>query len=67
MQWCFNYRNTIAIVKMGAIVTPIIEYVLPKPNEKFCVNSSTHENDTSEKGDFELTNTEEAVHHVEAP
>ena len=45
----------------------IIEYVLPKPNEKFCVNSSTDKNDTSEKGDFELTNTEEAVHHVEAP
>ena len=22
MQWCFNYRNSIAIVKMGAIVTP---------------------------------------------
>ena len=22
MQWCFNYRNTIAIVKMDAIVTP---------------------------------------------
>ena len=45
----------------------IIEYVLPKPNEKFCVNSSTDENDTSEKGDFELTNTEEAVHDVEVP
>ena len=45
----------------------IIEYVLPKPNEKFWVNSSTDENDSSEKGDFELTNTEEAVHAVEAP
>ena len=22
LQWCFNYRNTIAIVKMDAIVTP---------------------------------------------
>ena len=45
----------------------IIEYVLPKPNEKFCVNSSTDENDSSEKGDFELTKTDEAVHHVETP
>ena len=45
----------------------VIEYVLPKPNEKFCVNSSTDENDSSEKGDFELTKTEKAVHHVEAP
>ena len=31
------------------------------------MNSSTDKNDTSEKGDFELTNTEEAVHAVEAP
>ena len=45
----------------------IIEYVLPKPNEKFCVNSYTDENDSSEKGDFELTKTDEAVHHVETP
>ena len=45
----------------------ISEYVLPKPNEKCCVNSSTDEHDPSEKGDFELTNKEEAVHHVEAP
>ena len=45
----------------------IIEYVMPKPNEKFYVNSSTDENDSSQKGDFELTNTEEAVHAVEAP
>ena len=48
-------------------VKGIIEYVMPKPNEKFCVNSSTDENDSSQKGDFELTNTEEAVHAVEAP
>ena len=45
----------------------IIEYVMPKPNEKLCVNSSTDENDTSEKGDFEPTSTKEAVHAVEAP
>ena len=45
----------------------IIDYVLPKPNEKFWMNSSTDKNDTSEKGDFELTNTKEAVHAVEAP
>ena len=45
----------------------IIEYVLPKPNEKFCVNSFTDKNDSSEKGDFELTKTDEAVHHVETP
>ena len=45
----------------------IIDYVLPKSNEKFWMNSSTDENDSSEKGDFELTNTEEAVHAVEAP
>ena len=31
------------------------------------MNSSTDKNDKSEKGDFELTNTEEAVHAVEAP
>ena len=31
------------------------------------MNSSTDENDLSEKGDCELTNTEEAVHAVEAP
>ena len=43
------------------------EYVIAKPNEKRCVNSSTDENDASEKEDFELTNTEEAVHDVEAP
>lgn len=45
----------------------IIEYVMSKPNEKFWMNSSTDENDTSEKGDFELNNTEEAVHAVEVP
>ena len=45
----------------------ISEYVMPKPNEKFCVNSSTNKNDTSEKGDIELPNTKAAVHAVEAP
>ena len=45
----------------------ISKYVMPKPNEKFCVNSSTNKNDTSEKGDFELPNTKAAVHAVEAP
>ena len=39
----------------------IIKYVLPKPNEKFWINSSTDKNDTSEKGDFELTNTEDLL------
>ena len=45
----------------------ISEYLIPKPNEKFHVNSSTDENGTSEKGDFELTNKEAAVRAVEAP
>ena len=45
----------------------ISEYVMPKPNEKFCMNSSTDENDSSEKGDFELTNTEEAVPLLKLP